>query len=297
MERSNYKLNRKRDNKRVFSERSIPSFNSRHDVRIKSERNGRYIYLTEADISSNKAQSGVNDSYQSYNAKTSKHKNKKKYYLLQAVSICIISVGLVMFAISLKTDRLIDTQIQALEKITTGKSINASSSIDESSPKPSREDIYNYQRANDKPKRIEIQKIGVLAKVLDVGIDREGQIDVPVNLYDVGWYTGSSNPHESHGSAIIVGHIGGLYLPGVFDKLKELKSDDEISVVMGDNSIINYSVKEKNLLDASEMNMSSYLSYDIKKPAKLILITCGGRVDPTTRTYLGRVVVTAERIN
>jgi sortase (surface protein transpeptidase) len=80
------------------------------------------------------------------------------------------------------------------------------------------------------PARIRIPSIGVDAFVQDVGIGKSGNMAVPTNYDDVGWYRYGPAPGEK-GSAVIDGHVdNGFGLPAVFSRLSELEAGDDIYI-------------------------------------------------------------------
>ncbi|MEP7204682.1 MAG: class F sortase [Candidatus Saccharibacteria bacterium] len=217
---------------------------------------------------------------------------------LQALSLSVIGLGIIMFVISFSTDKLIDLQIKSLPQTVSAKDSGQSSSsagTSADSPAPSDASIYAYKRAANLPKRIEIKSLGVLARIIDVNTTKNGDIGTPITLYDVGWYTGSSNPQQSPGSAVIVGHVGGLSLPGIFSKLQSAQPGEEITVVMGNDKRLTYKVTTREQIPVVDIDMAKYLSYDEKGGAELHIITCGGRVNVQAHSYYDRIIVSAVR--
>src|SRR5689334_11255756 len=73
---------------------------------------------------------------------------------------------------------------------------------------------------NELPDRIIIPKIGVNAKVEQVGITFKGNMSTPKSFFDVGWYKYGTIPGNL-GSAVIDGHVdNGFEMAGVFAGLK-----------------------------------------------------------------------------
>jgi len=160
--------------------------------------------------------------------------------------------------------------------------------------KPSIEDVMAHKSPANQPKRIEINKIDVFARVSEVGNNSKGQVGVPVNVYDASWYNFSSEVGRKPGSSVIVGHVGFRSIEGVFSKLDELKTGDKITITMGDDRVLNYIVSESKSIKLDDFSMSDYLSYNNQNDSLLHLITCSGSILRGSTSYDSRLVVTAE---
>jgi sortase (surface protein transpeptidase) len=90
-----------------------------------------------------------------------------------------------------------------------------------------------------------IDKLGVEAPVITLGLDENAVPRVPDNPRDVAWYDFSSRPGWG-GNAVFAGHgewsSNGQYEPGVFHALSSLELGDEIKVVLEDGAEYAYKV-------------------------------------------------------
>ncbi len=78
------------------------------------------------------------------------------------------------------------------------------------------------------PSRIIIPKLDIDTDVQLVGITKKGNMAVPTNFTDTGWYKYGTIPGQE-GSAVIAGHqTNALSLPAVFMRLPELEEGDDI---------------------------------------------------------------------
>jgi len=121
----------------------------------------------------------------------------------------------------------------------------------------------------------------------------EGEMDVPNNSTDVGWFMLGPRPGEN-GSAVIAGHLnekkGG---DGVFANLNKLKTGDKLYIEDSNKKIHSFAVRESRLYDpgfADEVfvpNGSPYLN----------LVTCEGVWDRNKKIYSKRLVVFADIIS
>jgi len=144
------------------------------------------------------------------------------------------------------------------------------------------------------PVSLTIPLIGVQTNLITLGLQSDGQLQVPSTTSVAGWYTGSPRP-GSVGSSIIVGHIDNTSGPGVFYRLNTLTKGDKIYVKRADGTLAEFSVT----------SVQSYLkdhfpTEDVYGPvpdAELRLITCGGAFDLATGHYLSNIVVYATEVS
>jgi len=150
--------------------------------------------------------------------------------------------------------------------------------------------------------RLIIEKIGVDAPVITLGVDENFIPEVPDNPNDVAWYNWSALP--GHGSnAVLAGHfdwtVNGQPVIGVFYSLADLSVGDIIEVKLEDGTDYKYSVVGNLAVandDSEAMDMMAPTPSDM-----VTLITCGGVWTPDPNNPLGgeythRQVVRAELI-
>jgi sortase (surface protein transpeptidase) len=143
------------------------------------------------------------------------------------------------------------------------------------------------------PVSLTIPLIGVKTDLITLGLAQGGAMQVPSSTTVAGWYTGSPRP-GSIGSSIIVGHIDSLGGPGVFYRLSELRSGDDVFVKRADGTTAKFRVTA----------IQSYLKdqfpteqvYGPTPDAELRLITCGGAFDSATGHYQRNIVVYATEV-
>lgn len=141
------------------------------------------------------------------------------------------------------------------------------------------------------PARVSIPAIGVDARIQHVGRNKKGDMAVPGNFTDAGWYKYGSVPgHE--GSAVLAGHYdNGLGLPAVFYRVNDLVPGDEIFVEDGAGGKQKFVVVESALYPKSEVPTEEIFS--TTGVARIVLITCEGAWVSHERTYADRRIVTA----
>ncbi|HEX2823568.1 MAG TPA: class F sortase [Streptosporangiaceae bacterium] len=140
------------------------------------------------------------------------------------------------------------------------------------------------------PVSLTIPLIGVSTKLITLGLQSNGSLQVPSTTSVAGWYTGSPRP-GAIGSAIIVGHIDSINGPGVFFRLDELRRGDQVYVRRADGTMVEFRVTavEEYLKD----EFPTEAVYGPTPDAELRLITCGGAFDDATGHYLSNIVVYA----
>jgi sortase (surface protein transpeptidase) len=150
--------------------------------------------------------------------------------------------------------------------------------------------VSAVQQQTPKPVSLTIPAIGVKAPIINLGLNRNGTLQVPSTTTVVGWYTGSPRPGAT-GSAIIAGHVDSRTGPGVFFWLRKMRPGERIYVRRADGTLAVFTVTVVHLYAKSDFPTTTV--YGPVPDAELRLITCGGTFDYTTRHYLSNVVVYA----
>ncbi|MFR9781000.1 class F sortase [Micromonospora sp. MS34] len=147
--------------------------------------------------------------------------------------------------------------------------------------------------ARSVPLRLDIPAIGVHTKLVPLGLEEDGSIEVPplTGGAPAGWYRNLASPGES-GTAVILGHVDSARDgPAVFFRLAALRAGDTVSVGRTDGSTAAFTVT-----DVVEYPKSAFPAETVYGPADrpaLRLITCGGQFDYVRRSYRANIVVYA----
>jgi LPXTG-site transpeptidase (sortase) family protein len=140
------------------------------------------------------------------------------------------------------------------------------------------------------PMRLIIPAININADIQPLGVTPRGEMEIPSNTFDVGWFKLGSRPGEK-GSAVIAGHFDGENgEAGVFSNLYELKSGDKLYIEDGKGTVTPFVVRESRTYDpgyAEEVFNSDDSSH-------LNLVTCDGQWDGAKKSYNKRLVVFAD---
>jgi sortase (surface protein transpeptidase) len=141
-----------------------------------------------------------------------------------------------------------------------------------------------------KPVWLIIPAIGVKAPIINLGLNRNGTLQVPSTTTVAGWYTGSPRPGAT-GSAVIAGHVDSRTGPGIFFWLKNVRPRERIYVRRADGTMAVFTVTAVRIYTKS--NFPTAMVYGPVPDAELRLITCGGTFDYARGSYLSNVVVYA----
>jgi LPXTG-site transpeptidase (sortase) family protein len=141
------------------------------------------------------------------------------------------------------------------------------------------------------PAHLLIPAIGVDAHVQDVGIGKSGNMAVPTNFTDVGWYRYGPAPGQK-GSAVIDGHVdNGFGMDAVFKKIGALAPGDDIYVKTKDDRTVRFVVTGVETYPADDVPKELLFTRD--DASRLNLITCAGTWESDKKAYDERVVVYA----
>jgi LPXTG-site transpeptidase (sortase) family protein len=142
------------------------------------------------------------------------------------------------------------------------------------------------------PLRLQIPTLQVDANIAYMGLTADGDMDVPPDLVNVGWYKFGTKPGEQ-GSAVIAGHLEGTEDLGVFINLNKLRSGDLINIRNDRDELISFAVRETRTYKQDERPDEIFNKTD---GSHLNLITCSGIWDNAKKRYSHRLVVFADKI-
>jgi hypothetical protein len=147
--------------------------------------------------------------------------------------------------------------------------------------------------ARSVPVSVRIPAIGVDSKLLRLGLNADGTVQVPSVRTSAGlaaWYKYSATPGQI-GSSVIEGHVDSQQGPAVFFRLGALRRGDAINVRLADGVTAVFRVT--GVREYSKSSFPSKAIYGATGFAALRLITCGGAFDYATGHYLSSTVVFA----
>jgi len=141
------------------------------------------------------------------------------------------------------------------------------------------------------PIRIQIPHIQVDADVEKVGILENGQMGIPLEEMNIGWFEPGYKPGQN-GSAVMAGHVDNKSGPSVFFYLKLLEVGDKVFITGEDGTTLTFIVKDLATYKTEE----SPIDYIFSKSdvPRLNLITCTGTFNKKNRSHEERLVVFTE---
>ena len=140
------------------------------------------------------------------------------------------------------------------------------------------------------PRTVAIPKIGVRSRLVALGLDGRGELEVPQDPARVGWFFRGAAP-GALGPAVLAGHVTWNGAPGVFNALGALRRGDQILVTRDDGRTAVFTVTR--LARYAKSRFPTDAVYGPVDHAGLRLITCGGTYDASRHRYLDNVVVFA----
>ncbi|MBF0706962.1 class F sortase [Alkalihalobacillus hwajinpoensis] len=138
------------------------------------------------------------------------------------------------------------------------------------------------------PAQLSIPAINVDAKVEHVGQLPDGQMDVPKDERNVGWYQPGAKPGE-RGNAVLAGHVDNKTGPSVFFHLEDLEAGDLVTVT--DEHGLAYDFEVHAVESYPRNNAPLEKVFGTNSKSGLNLITCTGTFDRDAGTHEERLVV------
>ncbi len=139
------------------------------------------------------------------------------------------------------------------------------------------------------PVGLRIDSLGVAGAVVDVGVEPNGEMEIP-GAKEIGWYRFGSSPGE-RGSAVLAAHIAFNGRDGVFRNLDDIEVGDIVEVSYDDGSSQRFRVTETAQYAKDELPVDRVFAKD--GTPELTLITCGGDFNRSLRSYDDNVVAYA----
>ncbi len=140
------------------------------------------------------------------------------------------------------------------------------------------------------PVRLAIPTLGVDAQVVPVGLEPNGEMQVPP-ADQAGWYFYGPRPGEADGTAVLAAHVDYGGQRGVFFDLRSLEVGAEVVVTDESGVPRRFVVTERFQVDKDQLPIEQIFVAD--GPPGLTLITCGGSFDSGARSYRDNIVVRA----
>jgi len=142
------------------------------------------------------------------------------------------------------------------------------------------------------PSRMVVASLGVDVPVLATGLDDAGNMALPPDPANAGWYEYGPAPASPAGATVIAAHVDSLtYGIGPFAAFADAVPGTEIVVTDTAGAVRTYAVSSVDTTDKLDVVWASV--FDRTGPSRLVVVTCGGEFDYSTRHYLSNVIVVA----
>lgn len=143
------------------------------------------------------------------------------------------------------------------------------------------------------PVHLSIPSIGVDARVLPVG-DPGGVLTPPTDIGEIGWWDGGPEPGGAgQGSVALVGHVDGRNAAGVpregaLFNLARVPLGARAEVTTAGGRTFAYVLRARRIYEKQAVPFARIFARS--GVSRLVILTCGGPFDATTRHYLDNVV-------
>jgi len=143
------------------------------------------------------------------------------------------------------------------------------------------------------PTVVELQRLGISAPVVVLGLEADGAMQSPDRPDVVAWYDFSGRPGAGS-NAVFAGHLDFAKTgAAVFWRLKDARAGDDIALRLADGASLLYRVSEVLTFDAATAPIDQIVG--ATDGDSITLITCAGRFDRKAGQYDQRLVVRAVR--
>lgn len=148
--------------------------------------------------------------------------------------------------------------------------------------------------SESEPARLRIPDIYVDTNFVPLGLQDNGEIEIPKGYTEVGWYTYGPTPGEL-GPAIVLGHVDSYQGPGVFLFLGQLEVGDLVYVDRQDGTTAVFRVTALERYNRNAFPTEKV--YGDTDYAGIRLITCTGTYSHETLEYDRVLVVYGELVD
>ncbi len=222
--------------------------------------------------------------------------SRRRLALVVAAALSAVIVGGLVGLLRPGGDRARDVTVPTQTLPAPAQTGPTAPSTPPSSPVPDvpvRDSSLAAQPAGDTPAPVALTlpTLAVEVPVDPVGVEADGQMEIPPNAMRAGWYRYGPAPGSDRGAAVIAAHVDSLASGGLgpFARLRDLRTGDGAVVALADGSTAAYQVREVTSSPKTDVTWPDVFLRD--GPPQLVLITCGGRWQPDVRHYSDNVIV------
>ncbi|MCM2576300.1 class F sortase [Streptomyces meridianus] len=144
------------------------------------------------------------------------------------------------------------------------------------------------------PSRVRIPRVGLEAEVVSVGLGANGDVAVPGDPAQVGWYRRGPAPGDRTGSAVLAGHVDSeTDRLGALAALYDVRAGDPVTVERKRGKPLRYQVVARQLVPRDRLPEHLFRA---DGPPVLTLITCAPPYDREQGGYQNNLVVSARPV-
>ncbi|RYV51696.1 class F sortase [Pengzhenrongella frigida] len=146
------------------------------------------------------------------------------------------------------------------------------------------------------PTRLRIPAQDIELPIDAVGVQADGQMEVPPLAERGGWYRFGAAPGQDEGTAVIAAHVDSVASAGLgpFARLEDLVAGDVVEVTRQDGTRRQYTVSGVRRVAKTDVPWAEIFVRD--GDPRLVLVTCGGVFQPAIGRYADNVIVTADPV-
>ena len=142
------------------------------------------------------------------------------------------------------------------------------------------------------PTGIVIDSLNLSGYVVPVGLEDDGAMEVP-SVDEIGWYFYGATPGRP-GATVLVAHVWWDDSPGPFRRLGIVEPGQTVEVEIEGGDIHRYQIVKRTMYDKDALPSDLWRNTG---PETLVLITCGGDFNSSSRRYEQNIVVYAEPVD
>lgn len=146
------------------------------------------------------------------------------------------------------------------------------------------------------PVGLTIPALGITVPIDPVGVQADGQMEIPPLAERAGWYRFGAAPGATQGTAVVAAHVDSVASAGLgpFARLGELAVGDVVEVTLEDGTLRRFAVASVTAVPKPDVPWSDVFVRD--GSPRLVLVTCGGSFRRDVRSYTDNIIVTADPI-
>ncbi len=140
---------------------------------------------------------------------------------------------------------------------------------------------------------LQIVKHNIVIPVRPVGVETNGDMEVPPSSDEAGWYRFGAGIGTDGGTAVIAGHVDSYVTNslGPLAGLAQVREGDLVEVTRADDVNTQYVIAAVNRTKKTRIDWQEVFSREGEH--RLVIVTCGGTFDRAAGHYEDNVIVTA----